>query len=173
MFHTVLKQHVYICTNMCIYIYVYIYIGQIYFVGKDWPIQVLVTSAGNSCMQALYRGGVWIHAQEALRIAALGQQFLVGYGKLAKGTFEKGLRRYVLIPKLHFFHHLMTDLREQGSAHRWALNPLIYSVQMQEDYIGKPSRVSRKVSAKLHSQRTVERVLFAMFAEYQRVEGKV
>ena len=126
-------------------------------------------------MQALYRNGVWIPAQTAVHIAALGQQFLLGYGKLAKENYRNGLRRYVLIPKLHFFNHLMVDLREQGSTQAWALSPMIYSVQMQEDYIGKPARVSRKVSAKtsMQGQRTVERVLLAMFAEYQRVEGKV
>ena len=80
------------------------------------------------------------------------------------------MRRWPLLPKLHFFHHAMRDLVISSKELEWTLSPLVYSVQMQEDFIGKPSRVSRRVSPKMHSQRTLQRVLLAQFAEFDRAE---
>ena len=124
--------------------------------------------AANACLRGLYKSGAWIRSSEAHALALRGIRFLAGYGSLAKMTFRSGMRRFVLLPKHHFFHHIMVDM--MGSNTSWILNPLIHSVQLQEDYIGKPSRLSRRVSAKTHALRTLQRVLFAMFAEFRRQE---
>ena len=124
--------------------------------------------AANACLRGLYQSGVWIRCIEGHELALRGIRFLVGYGSLAKMAFSAGLRRFCLLPKLHFFHHLMVDML--GSSNNWILNPLIFSVQLQEDFIGKPARVSRRVSAKTHALRTLQRVLFAMFAAFRQQE---
>ena len=127
---------------------------------------MLATAAANSCMRGLYSSGVWLRPNFARSLAMQGLTFLRLYSQLALAAFQQRVRRFALIPKLHYFHHLMVDLLEQ-SAGPWSLNPLVYSVQQQEDYIGRPSRVSRRVSAKSHAIRTVQRVLLAMFAEFE------
>ena len=125
-------------------------------------------AAANACLRGLYMSGVWLRSREGHALALNGIRFLAGYGRLAKMAFSAGIRRFVLLPKHHFFHHIMVDM--MGSSNNWVLNPLIHSVQLQEDFIGKPSRVSRRVSAKVHALRTLQRVLFAMFAEFKRQE---
>ena len=88
-------------------------------------------------------------------------------------AFQQRKRRFPLLPKLHFFHHAMHDVLISSKQLKWTISPLVFSVQLQEDYIGKPARVSRRVSAKSHSLRTLQRVLLAQFAEFHRVESKV
>ena len=41
--------------------------------------------------------------------------------------------------------HIALEMRRQAETHEWILNPLSRSVQVQEDFIGRPSRVSRRV----------------------------
>ena len=50
---------------------------------------------------------------------------------------------------------------------QWAI-----SVQLQEDYIGRPSRISRRVSAKLQPLRTMQRILLNMVGEYTSLAPK-
>ena len=129
----------------------------------------------NLCLRGLYACGVWIKNARAERLSRLGLAFLDSYTRLAKTAHRMGLRRFGLIPKLHFCHHLFLELLEQsnGDPDSWSLNPLSFSVQMQEDYIGRPSRVSRRVTPKApQSKRTLQSVLLAMYAEYQRVEER-
>ena len=64
----------------------------------------------------------------------------------------------------------MADMWAEACTRNWVLSPLVFSVQLQEDFIGKPARVSRRVSPKLHALRTLQRVMKAMFAEYERLE---
>ena len=109
---------------------------------------------------------------QAERFALQGLEFLNCYGKLSALAYQRKMRRYALIPKLHYFHHLMIDLLESSRSNTWTLSPMVYSVQLQEDYIGRPSRISRRVSPKCHSLRTIQRVLLAMFAEFKKVEEK-
>ena len=130
----------------------------------------------NLCLRGLFACGVWIKSARADRLARLGLAFLDSYARLARMTHRLGLRRFGLIPKLHFCHHLFLELLHQSQAsgsesNCWSLNPLSFSVQMQEDYIGRPSRVSRRVTPKApQAKRTLQGVLLAMYAEYHRVE---
>ena len=44
----------------------------------------------------------------------------------------------------------------------WVINPLSTSVQVQEDFIGRPSRVSRRVDARTVHQRVLDRSLICV-----------
>ena len=133
--------------------------------------QVYATKLGNMCIRGLYRCGVWMPAAQGKKVATWGLQFLQAYSHLAKMAHRSGIRRFVLIPKLHFVHHIMQELLCHSASSSWAMNPLTFSVQLQEDFIGRPSRVSRWVSPKATALRTLQRVLLQMFAEFKRVEG--
>ncbi|CAE7226882.1 unnamed protein product, partial [Symbiodinium sp. CCMP2456] len=139
--------------------------------ARDPMIQVRATKLGNMCIRGLYRCGVWMPAAQGKKVATWGLQFLQAYGQLATLAFRRGQRRFCLIPKLHFVHHIMQELLCQSASSSWALNPLTFSVQMQEDFIGRPSRISRRVSPKAQALRTQQRVLLCMFGEFMRVEG--
>ena len=89
-----------------------------------------------------------------------GMRFLRGYGYLASLSIREGQRLYSLRPKLHYFHHTLEDIREQIAAgHPYILNPIYAGCEANEDYIGRLSRLSRKVSPKIAGQRTIDRYL--------------
>ncbi|CAL1165836.1 unnamed protein product, partial [Cladocopium goreaui] len=111
------------------------------------------TKAMNSVMSALYGEGFFIHWTKAEKIAKLWLLFLQKYAMCARLVYRHGRSRFALVPKLHMLHHGCMRLLRQAelakqNGTRWTVNPLGESVQQQEDFIGKPSRLSRRVSAK-------------------------
>ena len=64
-----------------------------------------------------------------------------------------------MIPKLHYLSHFAVQIREQCSKSEWITNPLSTSVQTQEDYVGRPSRVSRRVDIRRLHRNVIYRCL--------------
>ena len=52
----------------------------------------------------------------------------------------------------------MLDLLTQGEQCEHAINLLAYGCQMQEDYVGRPSRVARRVNPRSAPHRVIQRV---------------
>ena len=52
----------------------------------------------------------------------------------------------------------------------WTVNPLAESVQMQEDWIGRPSRLSRRVCPKLIHRRVCQRSLISVMQYLKRAD---
>ena len=122
------------------------------------------TKAMNTVMSTLYGEGFFIHWTKAEKIGKLWLLFLQKYALCARLVYRLGRSRFALVPKLHMLHHgCMRLLREAEQAKkngtRWTVNPLGESVQQQEDFIGKPSRLSRRVSAKQIHARVCKRSL--------------
>jgi hypothetical protein len=69
----------------------------------------------------------------------------------------------------HTKHEISLLLQDESV--EWVPNPLIFGAEMNEDVIGKIARLSRKVSAKLTTQRTLELYLTkckAIHTRYRR-----
>ena len=64
-----------------------------------------------------------------------------------------------MVPKLHYMAHCAIDLRRQADRSRWAMSPLACSVQLQEDFVGRPSRVSRRVNIRRVHRNVICRVM--------------
>lgn len=121
--------------------------------------KVNATVALNKAISYLYSAGFWIQDWKAKRVANCFFNFLGSYQRLAYLTFVEGKARYQLIPKLHYMHHFAVDLERQASHAAWAQNPLATSVQCQEDYIGRPSRASRRVNIRRLHRNVISRIL--------------
>eukprot|EP00438_Fugacium_kawagutii_P020148 Skav209770 [mRNA] locus=scaffold9:375456:377362:- [translate_table: standard] len=81
-------------------------------------------------------------------------------------VFARGKNRFAVVPKLHMLHHgALNLLRESQRAEEdntdWTINPLGESVQMEEDWIGRPSRLSRRVAPRLLHYRVCQRMLIS------------
>ena len=122
----------------------------------------------NTALAAMYHEGLFIRAERAKQIAKLWMLFLQQYGKGALLAYRSGISRFPFVPKTHYLHHGALRLlreAERGEAHgalSWALNPLAESVHVQEDYIGRPSRLSRRVCPKQVHMRTCQRSLVSV-----------
>ncbi|CAE7227135.1 unnamed protein product [Symbiodinium sp. CCMP2592] len=109
----------------------------------------------NKFFSLLYREKLWIIASRAKEIAAHGRAFLKYNGRCAKRAFDENLPLFMFMPNLHRLHHLMMRMEDQAEVSAFVQNGLMWSCQIEEDFIGRPSRLSRRV----HPRRVIERTL--------------
>ncbi|CAK9012662.1 Uncharacterized protein SCF082_LOCUS11735 [Durusdinium trenchii] len=113
----------------------------------------------NLALSTLYRSGYWLQKEKAALLAKLMFRFLALYAKCAELTLRQGKRRFAMVPKLHMLAHAAFDLQDQSSRAEWAHNPLAMTNQIQEDFIGRPSRISRRVNIRSLHKSLIMRTL--------------
>ena len=128
--------------------------------------QAIGTAAMNTALSALYYEGFFIRWHRAIPIAKRWLLFLQKYSQATSIVYRRGLNRFSIVPKLHMLHHgairlLREAQRAQTNGSVWAINPLSESVQLQEDWIGRPSRLSRRVCPKQIHLRVCQRSLLS------------
>lgn len=138
--------------------------------GGSWDDEMLrlggeAAAALNQCLKILYHGEAWLTEHDAWQAGELGLKFLRRYGRLARIAHGLGRKLWVVMPKAHACHHLFLDLL-RGSQRGPTWNPITLSVQQDEDFIGRGSRLSRHVSHKVVAVRTVDRYLMSAYAEF-------
>ena len=113
-------------------------------------------------MRTLLAADLWMFPQQAKIVSDAGLHFLKSYKKLSSLCHEQRLLRYNLTPKLHCFHHLCISLQQglQRALPRFQ-NILCDCTFQDEDFVGRVSRLSRRVSPRLQSLRTLQRCLTA------------
>ena len=108
----------------------------------------------------MHSHGIWLPkccGQIQLRA---GFSFLRGYAWLAEHCTQNNVSGFRLRPKLHYFHHLLMETQEQISAGcEFSLSSVTFLCESNEDYIGRLSRVSRRVSSRTAGLRSVQRYL--------------
>ena len=99
-----------------------------------------------------------------------GLCLLRGYTWLADHCLNEGRRLYSMKPKVHYFAHFLHDLRTQLQRGDTAIlnYGAIFNCESNEDWIGRVSRLSRRVSAKLSGRRTIEHYLLACKLLFKR-----
>ena len=115
----------------------------------------------NAFIRMLYRSDVFIKRNRALAIAQHGMHFQRLYRELARQAYLNGRCMFPLKPKVHGLDHIIHALIDQCSVTGISWNPMIVGNQQEEDFIGRPSRLSRRVSPRLPATRTLQRYLIA------------
>ena len=99
-------------------------------------------------MAALYSFGFWIRKDQAIVLSNLLFRFLTGYARCASITLVQCKRRFPMVPKVHMIAHTALDLWVQSQMADWVENPIAFTNQSQEDFIGRPARISRRVNTR-------------------------
>ena len=121
----------------------------------------------NTCLTGLYVGDAFLEASTARQLGEHGLKFLRRYALLARKAVEQGQTMFSLLPKLHCLHHLfLQDLLLASESAQYLVNPLCYSVQLSEDFIGQLSRLSRRVHPTKCSERCIQRHLQLAHGQY-------
>ena len=124
--------------------------------------------AASTCLQTMFSHSVFLSNSEAMFIGQMGQRFLRRYASLAEKSKGLGRCLFALQPKGHAWHHLMLDLvlaSNQGL--RYIVNPLTWSVQLDEDFVGRPSRLSRRVRpGRIQVRRVIQRYLKGVYHQW-------
>ena len=117
-------------------------------------------------LSGCYKCEVWIPSAEAARLARIGFQYLATVGKAARVAHASSRLLYIFMPNYHRLHEIFRLLHEQSLNCEWALSPLAVATQCDEDFVGRPSRLSRRVSSRQIISRTLSRSLEACYAKY-------
>ena len=121
----------------------------------------------NAMFSLLYRAGAFLGEEQCAFLSEQGLQFLSCYSRMALNMFQDNRQwLFPLYPKLHVFHHQMVEIKRSGMTAKMAINPAMFSCQMDEDTVGRASRISRRVSIKLVASRTLQRYLVAAHAAF-------
>ena len=142
----------------------------VWIIIKKTSSEVRCTQAMNFFFSELYASGYWIRSRKAFKLARLVEVFLVSYQRAAWLCANAGLNRFQLVPKLHMLSHVGKRLEDEAASATWCRNPLCESVQMQEDFVGKPSRVSRRVNARTVHERVISRTLVATHVQLLKTQ---
>ena len=120
------------------------------------------------CMRKMYAAGLFLTTNDAVEISSAALLFLREYQQLATSAYNQSLSLFSYMPKHHALSEIFWDLKEAAETEgiQFCLNPLIWAVQISEDYIGKTSRTSRKCSAQQVILRTLQRCLQATYKHW-------
>jgi hypothetical protein len=122
-----------------------------------------IAIASIEVFEMLYALPLWIPRDVALEVHKRFKLVIKGYQYMAHTTNAMGYNLFSNIPKLHMTHHVAVELlRNLQAGHAFIMNPLQHSTEMDEDFIGRISRLSRKVSPRLVMLRTIQRYLVAL-----------
>lgn len=100
----------------------------------------------------------------ATRAVDSGSYFLKSYLKMASMALLNQQPLFVFKPKLHYFHHILIEMKlviEKGGC---PVNPLAFSCSVAEYLIGRASRFSRRVASQTCEKRVLQRYLAAVHA---------
>eukprot|EP00439_Symbiodinium_sp_Y106_P012257 s406_g1.t2 len=104
-------------------------------------------------MHTVLQAGLWLTTTEATSVCEAGMHFLKSYGKCSSLAYRRNLTRYNLTPKLHCWHHICLDLkRSLDRGLQFHLSPLADANFADEDFVGRVSRLSRRVSPRLQGR---------------------
>ena len=117
----------------------------------------------DACIDELYGSDLWLKSERALSIGLQGERFLHCYMNLATMCFNQGIFLFPYMPKAHPLAHVFAELISHGRnpALKCCINPLAHAVQVDEDFIGRQSRVARRVGPSQVVQRVLQRALLA------------
>ena len=112
---------------------------------------------------------LWLERDCARRLYVKLMTVLRAYSVMAQSAMRLKIRAFVLKPKHHSLHHiawfLKTELRKGAAL---IYNPQGYACEMNEDFVGRISRLSRRVGFRLCDKRVFERVFLKVTALLRR-----
>ena len=104
-----------------------------------------VIQAGLS-LRMVHGHGLWLERNCASMLYVHMMTFLRGYSVLGQASLRLGIRAFIQKPKHHALHHLAFSLRRQLRLGATLVsNPQMNGCEVNEDFIGRISRLSRRV----------------------------
>lgn len=123
--------------------------------------------AANLCLSAMFQSAVFLTPEESGQIGGQGMRFLRRYAQLVTSARDANRSLFAIMPKHHVTQKIFIALLEASQQGKPILNPISVSVQQDEDFIGRPSRLSRRVTARQPVMlRTMQRYLQAAYHKF-------
>ena len=120
-----------------------------------------------------YSHDLWLPRECAEFMYLQGLVALRSYGYLARHCMGLGKRFFGMRPKFHLLAETVFELKSCVTlGHTWILSPVIYNCEVNEDFIGRVSRISRHVSSRTVVLRTLQRYGVAFRARLRRLKPR-
>ena len=127
-------------------------------------------SGGLTYIGIMHSHGCFLPACCARVQLEAGLSFIRGYAFMANFCSSKKVAGYRLRPKLHYMHHMLYGAQKQLEAGAsFIFSSSVDLCEQNEDFIGRISRVSRRVAARTAGLRTTQRYLVKVRAVLQRL----
>lgn len=116
-----------------------------------------------------YHHGLWMNRSCARLLYTHCMTLLRGYSLLGEKALALRIRAFIQRPKGHALHHVAVDLKRQlQSGLPLVLSPQIYSCDISEDFLGRISRLSRRVGFRQVHKRVITRYFLKVCALYRQ-----
>ena len=135
----------------------------VFFVSFAMFTKAEATRLMNVAISVLYSEGFWIPQKRAKHLGEMIFKFLQCYQRCCLQSLMRNINRFSLVPKAHMIAHTAQQLLDEAAVAQWAVNPVATCNQMQEDFIGRGARISRRVHMNKVHTRTLQRSLLAVF----------
>ncbi|CAE7546225.1 unnamed protein product [Symbiodinium natans] len=113
-------------------------------------------------MKLLFNAGLWLTKRQ--RDAAI--KFLGGalqkYEACAQFAFDTDLCTWKIQPKFHLAGEVLYAFRVNKLNRQATINPVSYATQLDEDFVGRVSTISRYVASRTLHERTIRKYLLAL-----------
>ena len=124
------------------------------------PMAGEASVAINKAVSQMYESSVLLDPSDSAEIGGQGMRFLRRYAELSAAAKNDGRALFVVMPKHHAIQKMMLTLLAKSEQ-------AVPSVQQDEDFIGRPSRVSRRVTSRTTVMvRVMRRYLQSAYRQY-------
>ena len=111
--------------------------------------QMLRCANGAIEFQCIHHHGIWLRRQCAQRIHKACRDFCGGYCLLADMCLNSRRTLFGMVPKIHALDHFRWELQCALEEQRCVtLNPCVFDCSMNEDFVGRLARQSRRIGFK-------------------------
>ena len=117
-------------------------------------------------MRCLYYTNVWLSQGERDMLLTSGHEAIAAYKRCAAKCFEQGLARWKYQPKLHMFGEMLFQMEVEKRCNVPSISPLCWATQLDEDFVGRVSALSRAVSVRTVHTRTLSRYKIALAEQW-------
>ena len=122
--------------------------------------------------RSLHFHGLWMERSCARRLYVEIMRLLRGYQLVGSLCLQRTFRAFLQKPKNHALAHTAYHIRQQLAAGApYIMNCEAYSCEQDEDFIGRVSRLSRKVDIRTQGKRVFNRI-FLKFRALRRRKAK-
>ena len=127
---------------------------------------VSAVSAATSFLKCLYGTALFLTCEERDVLLESGHACSRAFQKCAQRAYTWGVTRWKIMPKKHMFGEVLHSMEVGKRKSLPSISPLAFCTQLDEDFIGKVSSMSRMVSIRTVHERTLKRYQIALAAKW-------
>ena len=139
---------------------------------SDWQLMACAAAwNADALFTILAKADAFLSPQEACAAATFCGDFLAALAWLARDAVDAGRLLYNIRPKFHLLLHVRDQLHSADAQLHTVLNPMLHSTWQDESFVGRVSRIARRVHASNGTASTLQRYLCVLRVRWSRASS--